>query len=373
MPKPHQAEQVLLHLRYGNHDGAEKLLRAMLKSEPRNPDVLLMLGVVHSKKGAQADAVAWFRKAIAADARHRDAWHNLAIALSELGRDEEALQASGKLLELDPGNAQALLTRGVALQRLARPEEALQTYDQALALQPGFADAWINRGNTLKELRRFDEALQSHAKALELAPREAAAWLNRSLTLHAARRHAEAIEAAEKAVELRPDFAQAQWHLSLLRLQTGDYERGWQGYSWRWHYDTVNTRLRKFAQPLEGKRILVHAEQGLGDSLQFCRYVPLLAARGAQVIFETPPALQALMRTLDAPGLTVAADGEALPDFDLYCPLLSLPEAFGTRLETIPSAVPYLHAPEAAAAAWRETLSIPADGAAERAPRIGLC
>ncbi|MCS6762891.1 MAG: hypothetical protein MO853_01425 [Candidatus Protistobacter heckmanni] len=117
----------------------------------------------------------------------------------------------------------------------------------------------------------------------------------------------------------------------------------------------------------------MHAEQGLGDGLQFCRYVPLHAARGAQVIFETPPALQALMRTLDAPGLTVAADGEALPDFDLYCPLLSLPEAFGTRLEAIPSAVPYLHAPEAAAAAWRETLSIPTDGAAERAPRIGLC
>jgi hypothetical protein len=164
------------------------------------------------------------------------------------------------------------------------------------------------------------------------------------------------------AVELKPDFADAQANQSMCFLLAGDYERGWRQYEWRWKVEPLMSVKRDFAQPLwlgdaelNGRTLLVHAEQGLGDTLQFCRYVPLLAAAGAKVVLQVPRPLQSLLSTV-AQSATVIALGEPLPEFDFHCPVMSLPLAFDTRLETIPTRIPYLYADESKARAWRDAL-----------------
>jgi hypothetical protein len=213
------------------------------------------------------------------------------------------------------------------LHELKRPEEALASYDRALAVQPNYAAAHSNRGDTLKDLRRFSEALASY----------------------------------EKALALQSDLVNAHYGLSLCFLLTGDFARGWQKHEWRWETD-LKVAKRHFVEPLwlgaesiVGKTILLHAEQGFGDTLQFCRYVPLVAERGAHVVLEVPGELHKLMRTLPC-AVQLVIQGSPLPAFDLHCPLLSMPLAFDTRLETIPTRVPYLSAPEYERSLWRSRL-----------------
>jgi hypothetical protein len=191
--------------------------------------------------------------------------------------------------------------------------------------------------------------------------------------LLALRRFDEALSCYERAAGMRPDFAEAHFHEGCCRLLTGDFQRGWQKYEWRWLLADQRAEARRnFSQPLwtgvqdiAGKTLLLHAEQGFGDTIQFCRYLPLVVERGAKVILEVQPALAALMRTLPCP-MQVIVKGEALPAFDLHCPLLSLPRAFGTELTTIPPTIPYLCASAAAATNWRSRLD------AMRRPRVGL-
>jgi tetratricopeptide (TPR) repeat protein len=221
---------------------------------------------------------------------------------------------------------------------LQRYEEALASYDRAITLWPDHADAHNNRGQVLRELERYDEALASY----------------------------------DRALALRPKHVMAHCNAAALRLLTGDFERGWAHSEWRWLKKSVMPTQRNFSQPawngrdpIAGKTILIHSEQGLGDTIQFCRYVPLLAARGAQVIFEVQKPLQTLMASLGG-AAQVVPKGGPLPACDLHCPLVSLPLAFGTRLETIPSATGYLSAPAQHVTTWQSRLE------GKPHPRIGL-
>jgi hypothetical protein len=170
---------------------------------------------------------------------------------------------------------------------------------------------------------------------------------------------------------LQPEFPEAHWNAASLRLLTGDFDRGWAEYEWRWQHKTMALARRDFAQPLwrgepiEGKTILLHSEQGLGDAIQFCRYVPLVAARGAKVVLEVDKRLQELMTGLTGAAQVLSA-GDVLPEFDLHCPLLSLPRAFHTRVETIPSVTPYLRAAPQKLMKWKSRLE------AIRGFRVGL-
>jgi TPR repeat/Glycosyltransferase family 9 (heptosyltransferase) len=182
----------------------------------------------------------------------------------------------------------------------------------------------------------------------------------------------DAVTAYDHAIAIRPDFAHARFNLGAARLLSGDFARGWEEYEWRWDTEQLVAAKRNFAQPqwrgsndVAGKTVFIHAEQGLGDTLQFCRYVPGVAARGARVIFEVPKPLLTMMGTLRG-AVEIVATGEPLPDFDIHCPLLSLPLAFATRLETIPSQTPYLAAPDDKIAAWRDRLG------ERKRPRVGL-
>src|SRR5579883_2156671 len=352
------------------------------------------------------EALASYERAIAARPDHADAYSNRANTLNALRRFEEALASCDRALVLQPNSASAHCNRGNALKELRRFEEALASCDRALVLQPNSASAHCNRGNALKELKRFEEALASYDRALALRPDFAEAHSNRGNALQGLQRFAEAIESYDRALGLRPDlaeahsnrgnalkelrrfdealksyeqalaveldFADAHFAEALCRMLIGDFARGWEKYEWRWETDQLRTEKRNFAQPqwvgshdIAGKTVLIHAEQGFGDTLQFCRYVPLVARRDAQVIFEVQEPLREIMGSL-AGAARVIARGEPLPDFDFHCPLLSLPLAFGTRVETIPSATPYLAAPPGKVRAWRDRLG------RRECPRIGL-
>jgi tetratricopeptide (TPR) repeat protein len=296
--------------------------------------------------------------AIALQPDYADAHANRANTLRELRRYNEAVEACDRALALVPDYAEALCYRGNALHALQRFDESLASFDLALALRPGYADALCNRGAALHALRRYDEALAACDRSIALQPDHAQAHCNRGVTLQDSMRCEEALASYDRALALRPDFTGAHNNAALCRLLVGDFDRGWQQHEWRWQTDQLINERRNFPQPLwlgsgeiEGRTILLHAEQGFGDTLQFCRYVPLVAAHGARVILEVQRPLRDLMCTL-AGAAQVMSRGEPLPAFDLHCPLLSLPLALRTRLDTIPARTPYLAAPDNKVHAW---------------------
>jgi autotransporter strand-loop-strand O-heptosyltransferase len=311
------------------------------------------------------EALAAYERALALRPDFVAALNNRGWALKELGRYDEALAAYDKALAIKPDHTLTLGNRGTLLSHLRRFEEALPSLDAVLALDPNNADMLNNRGVALKFLDRPEEALASYDKALAIKPDHVQALGNRGVVLQGMRRFDEALADFTKALELKPDHAEAHWDMAFFRLLRGDFDVGWQEAEWRWQKKEILPRKRNFAQPLwlgadelDGKTILLHAEQGLGDTIQFCRYVPLVAKKGARVLLEVPAALVPLLADLkrSTRELSILAKGETLPHFDYQCPLMSLPLAFHTTEKTIPNDVPYLQASDAAIAHWRQRL-----------------
>lgn len=265
-----------------------------------------------------------------------------------------------------------LLCRGAALHDSGHLEQALELYDRAIADHPRSAALWNNRGNTLLELSRRDAALESYRRTLELVPGLHDARVAMATCLQALGEYAAALRECEQVLAAAPDHAEAHWNRSLLLLLSGRYAEGWPEYEWRWRKRRFTSPQRTFARPLwqgeeiSGTSLLVHAEQGFGDTLQFCRYLTLLADRGASVHFECHPQLVRLTAGMDS-RVNVLPFGAALPPFDRHIPLLSLPLLFGTTLDSIPERIPYLAPPARCLPFW-ESL-VPADGTF----RVGIC
>ena len=332
-----------------------------LALRPDHAEAFYNRGVVLQELKRLDEAVASYDKAIALKPDHANAFNNRGVALKELRRLDEALASYEKALALKADYAEAFSNHGNALKELKRLDEALTSYDKAIALKPDYAEAFYNRGNALQELTRLDEALASFDRALALKPDYADAFNNRGVALSILGRAAEAEASYREALRLRPDFADAHNNLAYALLLTGRFEEGWTEHEWRWKTKHMSGGLRDFSAPLWngetiGDRvILLHAEQGLGDTLQFCRYVPLIAS-GARIVLEVQAPLVRLLSQL--PGvMEIVARGDSLPSFDLHCPLLSLPRAVGTTLDTIPASTPYLAADPARAADWRKRLA----------------
>ena len=299
---------------------------------------------------------------------HFDALHLIGVVRQQQGRDAEAIAFIDRALALRPDNAAALSNRALSLRALGRAHEALACCDRALAVKPDFADAHNNRGLALAALKRPAEALKSYEAALSHAPAHIDALNNCGIALFEVNRLDEALVCFDRVLALRPGHVHGSWNRAQVLLLMGDFARGWPEHEGRL---ASNPRLKRgFTQPLwlgdaplAGRTILLRAEQGLGDTIQFCRYAPMVAARGARVVLEVQRPLVDLMRTLDS-AIEVVARGDALPEFDLHCPLLSLPLAFKTELTTIPARTPYLRAP-AGAIDWKSRLGT-------KRPRIGL-
>jgi len=320
------------------------------------------------------EALASYDKAISIKPDYAEAYSNRGNALQELKRFDEALTSYDKAIGIKPDYADAYSNRGNTLKELQRFEEALAGYDKAISIKPDFAEAYSNRGNALKELQRFEEAVASCDRAISIKPDFAEAYSNRGLALQGLKRFEEALASYAQAISIKPDYAEAHWNLSLCNLLGGNFKDGWQGYEWRWKSEEISKTLgvRNFSQPLwlgaesiKDKTILLHAEQGLGDTIQFCRYAQLVAELGAKVLLEVQHPLVTLLKDLEGVSQIIAR-GDALPTFDFQCPLLSLPLAFRTELHTIPPVSQNITSDSEKVTKWQTKLG------EKTRPRVGL-
>jgi Tfp pilus assembly protein PilF len=282
------------------------------------------------------------------------------------GQLDEALALYDEILAAKPDLEEALCNRGAVLDRLGRAQEALASLDRAIAINPALAEAHNNRGQMLQLLDRWEEALAAFGRAVALKPDFAEAYNNRGFVLLELGRRAEARQDYDRAVALDPGHVTAQWNVALLALLEGRLEEGWRRYEWRRKragagqvYPPLAGRLWLGREDIAGKTLLIHPEQGLGDTIQFCRYAPMALARGAKVVLCVQDPLVRLIHSLDAARdnrLAVIGGCTPLPPFDFYAPMLSLPLAFGTTLQTVPSATPYLHAEPERVRLWKSRI-----------------
>ena len=398
-------EQALTAHRAGQFDEAERLYRAVLALNPADHNALTNLGTVALQRGRLAEGVSFieaslkikpdqanainnrgnalmslgrldealeaFERAIALDANNAEAHSNRAVVLASLERQGEAVGSYQRALEIRPDFLDAMNGLGVALQDLGRAAEALPLYDRALELNPSSWQFHYNRGNALRAMNRPQEALEAYDLGLTMAAPNAAVLANRAVALLGLGRYDEAMAGCEAAIAIDQDYVDAQWNKALLLLMKGDYLAGWRQYEWRWRQaqykgGEVQEGVRWLGQPpiAEGTRILMFYEQGLGDTIQMLRYATVAAERGAIVGVVTPPALKELSGTVT--GVAESLIGGEPVAYHFWTPMMSLPMAFGTTLETVPNAVPYIHTPEAAKTTWAKWL-----GPRTR-PRVGL-
>ena len=388
----------------GDLAAAESLYRHVLQGDPGNLAALVYLGAIALGRGDTTTAVDYADRALSASPDHAPAWNIKGLAHARGGEARAALDCFDRALARDPQFSDAAVNRaatlldlddarsaaqacqavlnarpdaacqcilGIALLTQDRTAEALAAFDAALAMAPGMAEAHNGRANVLRHLGRVEEAILGYSQAIACNPAFADAYNNRAVAWQYLRRIPEALADFDAALARAPAHADAHWNRALVRLLEGNYAQGWPDYEWRWRSAVMRRHARNFPVPqwrgedIAGKTILIHAEQGLGDVLQFCRYVPLVAARGARVVLEVHKPVRRLLGTLGG-GAIVVASGEATPPFDVHCPMLSLPPAFGTTVATIPAAIPYLAADPALTAAWRAKLG------PRLRPRIGV-
>ena len=319
-------------------------------------------GVCLHDMGRIEEAVASYERAISIDSAYAEAHSNLGVSLLALERLPQALASYARAIALKADYAEAHYNRGNALHGLHLPDEAIASFERAIAIKPGYAQAHYNCGNAFKELRQLDQALAHYAAAVEAQPDYAQAHCNQGVALQELQRLEDAVASYGRAIAIQPDYAEARWNQSLALLQLGDFQAGWALYEWRWACAASAGARRNFVpslwlgrESLVNKTLLLHAEQGLGDAIQFCRYTQSVKNAGARVLLEVPGALMGLLAQL--PGVDQLIErGTSLPSFDYHCPLMSLPLAFGTTVASIPAQGAYLHADAAKVRHWRDKI-----------------
>jgi tetratricopeptide (TPR) repeat protein len=364
----------LLAHQVGRLDLARELLAKAVSLSPDFAEAHNNLALVLAAAGDSAGAESHYRQAITRAPGYADAHVNLGNLLWQAGRFADAATHCREAIRLAPDSAAAHNNLANALAPLGALDEAVAAYRQAVALQPDFAAAHGNLGNALCELGRPGEAIAHYQRALALQPGLPDHHMNFGNALRDLGRPADAVAAYERALALVPESGEVRWNLAMALLLGGDYERGWVAHQARWATRRLAGHRRRFAVPQwdgadpTGRTILIHAEQGMGDVIQFCRYLPLVRARGARTILLIDggwQSLAALLRGLEGVDQTACALEDA-GRFDLHCPLLELPRLFGTTLATIPARTPYLGVDPTRWRAWHERL------AGDGRPRIGL-
>ncbi len=347
----------------GKLDEVVTCYRRALELKPDYAEAHNNLGAALNGQGKLGEAATCYRRVVELKPDYAEAHNNLGAALNGQGEVDEAVACYRRALELKPDFAIVHHNLGVALKGQGKLDEAVACYRRALELEPNYAKAHGNLGIALNEQGKLDEAVACHRRALELKPDFAEIHNNLGVALKDQGKLDEAVACYRRALELKSDYADAHVNLSLLLL-TGDFQRGWAEYQWRWK--TKQCPPRDFSQapwdgqPLEGRTILLHAEQGFGDTIQFIRYASLVKQAGASVLVECQKPLVRLLagcRGVDA----LIGRGDDLPPFDVQAPLLSLPGIFHTSLETIPADVPYLFADPVLIEQWRGELGPIAD------------
>jgi tetratricopeptide (TPR) repeat protein len=358
-------------IRLGRVGEAHRLLTTALKLRSDVPQVWANLGQVLYMLKRPKEALDCYDKAYALAPDNVDVLNGRANVLLSLGRAEESLEQFRELLARVPDHGEAHLNSGIAHAALGSMEEAIAEFDRALSIAPGHPVAHYNRGIALHDLGRYADAVDAHDSVLATAPEHPGAWLNRGRALAALKRFEDALASYGKAKAIQKDNPDIHFMESLALLTVGDYRRGFEEYEARWRRSGMPEQksrgrpLWRGDYPLNRKTVLLHAEQGLGDTIQFARYVPQLAATGANVILEVQPELTALLSRLEG-AKTVIAHGAAAPAYDVHCPLGSMPLALKTEPSNIPAPIPYLSADDGRLAKWTARL-----GALAR-PRIAI-
>jgi Flp pilus assembly protein TadD len=312
-------------------------------------------------QGRYAEAVECYRRALRLRPDDVDAVNNLGAALADLGQLADAAACYKQALRLQPDKAEAYYNYANAMRISGRYPEAIKLYAQALRFRPNMPEGHNNLAISLRRLGRLAEATASARRALELRPSYPTGLVNLGLSLVESGHVAEGLVCYDEAIRLDPENGDGHHNRAQAWLLLGEWERGWREYEWRWRSSEFTSpgypQPRWDGSPLDGRTILLHAEQGFGDAIQFVRYAPFVKERGGTVVLAAAERMQALLRT--APGIdqiVTLPPTPPLPEFDVYCPLMSLPAIFGTTTSSVPAEIPYLRAEPERVERWRKRL-----------------
>ncbi len=348
----------------GELDKAEALYRAVTALDPARAEAHYHLGLLYHRQNKLQEAMVAFREAVYAKSDFAEAYAGLGTVLKAQGMRDNALIFYDQALKLAPLAAPTHSNMGVLLNEMGRPGEAEQAFRRAMACSPDYEWAYLNYAPALLDLAAHDRGVTACLRGVTLNPDSSLARYNLGAAYKTLRQIDQSIDAFRKAIELQPDFAEAHFALGQMLLTRGDFAEGWREYDWRWklaEYAWMENVHGKFTQPrwagedIKGKTILIFAEQGLGDAIQYVRYVPKIVAKGAKVVLAVHAPLIPLFSQLKGVEV-VALDQVPLPSFDVQCPLLTLPLLFNTDADSIPGEVPYLVADPAQAVRWRKRI-----------------
>ncbi|HEY6896446.1 MAG TPA: tetratricopeptide repeat protein [Rhodocyclaceae bacterium] len=347
-------------------------LEAARSQGPQAAPVHLNLANAYRDAGRHDQAVRSYQAALALKPDYADAHGNLGSLYRQLGRHSEAEASLARAVELRPELAANWFNLGNLYSDQGCHEQALAAQQQALKLAPEDGETWLALGNGLKRLNRLDQAIEALNRAAQLLPRSPLVWNSLGAACEDAGHYAPAQALYRRALALAPEDTVAAFNDACLSLRLGDYRAGWANYESRWGFSGAPRHRPEVPpwtgrEPLAGRTLLLGAEQGLGDTLQFVRFARLLAAQGARILLDVPRPLAPLLRA--QPWVAGASCPEdELPQSDFFCPLLSLPAAMGIDLADLPGAMPYLTLPAETQAHWQATVARHAAGR----PRIGL-
>jgi len=341
--------EALKRLRKGKYAQAEKIYWQIIELNPTHAEAYKNLGNALGNQGNLEEAQACYQQALALGPNCAITYYNVGYAFERQGKISEAIASYQQAIVLEPNYAEAYNNLGTVLANQGKLDEAIASYQQCLTLNPKAATAYYNLGHIFEQQQKVEEAIASYQQAIALEPNYAEAYNNLGNVLENQDKLEEAIPYYQQALILDPNYPEAHLNCGLILLRRGEYERGFAEYEWRWRMEKMPPRL--FTQPLwsgeelQGRTILLHAEQGFGDTIQFIRYAPIVQQRGGIVVVECQQPLVRLLTTVAGINKVVAY-GTTLPEFDVHAPLLSLPYILGTTLETVPAQIPYLHPPE---------------------------
>jgi len=356
----------------GRLDASVELIRRAAAGKAADPHFQNDLADALRNKRQYDEALAVCRQALRIKPDFPEAYITLGNVLADQGQLEGAIAAAREAQRLRPEYALAFNNLGVYLHSKGKLEESIAAARQAIRLDRGFPEFHNNLGRALQDQGHLEEAIAARREAIRLKPDYAEAHNDLGNALRDIGQPEESIAALRRSVQLMPDYALAHWNLALSLLLQGDFVQGWREYEWRWRWDGFSSPCRNFSEPLwngeklNGKTILLYAEQGMGDAIQFARYIPRVARRVGRVVVECQPPLKRLLSRIPSVQ-TVVTEGEPLPPFDVQCPLLSLPLAFRTDLNSIPAPVRYLKPDRKQSAMWKKRLAAEKPGR-----RIGL-
>lgn len=329
----------------GKYEQAEKIYWQIIELAPNYAIAYKNLGNALLNQGKLEDAIAYYQQGIALAPNDAITYYHLGIIFHQQDKLEEAIDCYQKSLAISPDSATVFNNLGNAWQRKGKLEEAIACYQKSLNLDNNQILTYHNLGSALNVQGRVEEALVSFQQALTLDPNNVESYHNFAIFYQDTRQYKKALACCDRALEIDPNNPEIHWNRALILLKLGDYERGFIEYEWRWQ--RKQNPPRTLPKPiwdgsdLAGKTLLLQAEQGMGDIIQFIRYVPLLLEQASKIIVECHPPLVKLLKTLKGIEKVVAI-GEELPEFDVYIPILSLPRIFQTNVETIPAQIPYL-------------------------------